>query len=180
MDKMKNNRWIKWLLIILGVLILAIVAFFVVRALVGDGSSYKEYDTQETADGIAVRLNSVERLPMTSEKCQERVTVLTSSDDRYDCVIANVTITNNTDKDYDYSYRNFGYRSPRSDKLLGTAITLTSFKGVDITKDLKPGESHTQEVHYTLQKTVNLSDLRIVYQVDPRADDGGREILLQL
>lgn len=177
----KGKRWLKWLLIILGVIVLAVAAFLIAKPII-DNAKYgtKEYNTEESADGIAIKLTSVERLPLTDEKCQERVTVLTASDDEYDCVIANVTITNTSDETRDYSYRNFGYRDPRSDRILRTAITLLSFEGVDVTKELKPNESHSQEVHLTLRKTVNLSDLRLVYRVNPNAEDGGAEISLPL
>jgi len=180
MADVKKKRLKMWLFIILGVIVLGVAAFFIVKAMQGDGSSFKEYNTEQSADGVAVKLNTVERLPMVNEKCQERVTVLTSSDDNYDCVIASVTVTNNSDKPYDYSYRNFGYRDPRADKLLSTAITLTSFEGVDVTEELAPGQNHTQEVHLTIRKTVNLEDLEIVYRVNPKAEAGSSEIKLAL
>lgn len=181
MAEVKNKKRLKlWLLIILGVAVIAVGGFFLFKAIKGDGSSFKEYGIEQSADGISIKLNTVEKLPMVSEKCQERVTVLTSSDENYNCVIANVTITNNTDKKFDYSYRNFGYRDPRADKVLRTAITYISFEGVDVTKELAPGESHTQEVHLTIQKKVNLEDLEIVYKVNPNAEDGGSEISLPL
>jgi hypothetical protein len=178
---MKNKRWLKWLLIILGIVALVVAAIFIVQAIMG-GNKYgtKEYNTEASAEGITIKLNSVERLPLTDEKCQERVTVLTASDDEYDCVIANITVTNTTDKTFDYSYRNFGYRSPRSENILRTAITLISFEGVDVTKEIAPGENHSQEVHLTIQKNVNLTDLQLVYRVNPNAEGGGAEITLPL
>lgn len=176
----KNHKRLKWIIvIILGVIALAVGAFFVIQAMIGDGSSYKEYGTEQTADGITVKLNSVERLPMTNEKCLERI-VLIGNKENFTCVIANVTITNNTDKTYDYSYRNFGYRDPRSEKILTTSITNINFKGIDVTKDITPSKSHTQDVLYSIQKKVSLSDLKIIYKVDPKAGDGGAEIALQL
>lgn len=176
----KKNHTKLWILIILGIVALAVAAFFIIKAMQDGGSSFKEYNIEQSADGITVKLNTVERLPMTDTKCQERVTVLTSSDDSYDCVIANVTITNTGNKEYAYSYRNFGYRDPRADKILNTALTLTTFEGVDVTEDLAPGQSHTQEVHLTIRKTVDLEGLEIVYKVNPKADDGGAEITLPL
>jgi hypothetical protein len=180
MDKMKNKRWLKWLLIVTGAVIVIVAGFFIVQSIM-TGAKYgtKEYNTEASADGVTVKLNSVERLPLTDEKCQERVTVLTASDDEYDCVIANVTVTNTSSKTLDYSYRNFGYLDPRNDQILRTAITLISFEGVDVTKEIAAGESHSQEVHLTLRKNVVLSDLQLVYRVDPNAENGA-EIKLQL
>lgn len=181
MADVKKKRLKMWLLIILGVIVLGVGAFFIVKAIQGDGSSFKEYNTEQSADGVVVKLNTVERLPMTDEECQERVTVLTSSDDSYDCVIANVTVTNNTDKPYDYSYRNFGYYSSQTpDKIRGTAITLISFEGVDVAEEIPAGENHSQEVHLTIRKDVNLEDLEIAYKVNPKAEDGGAIIKLPL
>jgi hypothetical protein len=179
MAKVKGKRWLKWLLIILGVIILAVAAFLIAKPII-DNAKYgtKEYNTEETTDGISIKVNSIERAPMLDEKCQERI-VLFGNKENYDCLIINVTVTNTTDETYDYSYRNFGYRDPRSDKLLSTAITLISFKGVDVTKELKPGESHSQEVHLSVRNTVNVSDLQLIYRVDPKAEDGA-EISLQL
>lgn len=180
MDKTKKKRWVMWLLIILGIAVVVIAAFFIVRAFVGSNYGLKEYSNiEESADGVSIKLNSVERLPMTDEKCQERMTVLTASDENYDCVIANVTITNNTGETLDYSYRNFRYKHPRSEQLVRTAITLTSFEGVDVTKELASGESHTQEAHLTIRKDDNLNELQLVYLVDPSADDSA-EIMLPL
>lgn len=171
-----KNKRIIWLLIISGVVVLGVAAFFIVRAITSDGSSFKEYNTEQTADGITLKLNTVERLPMENEKCLERVILLGNKED-YTCVIANITITNTTDKEFDYAYRNFGYREPDNDKLRPYAITQVSFKGIDITKDMKPGESHTQDVFYTIQKKIDLSTLKMIYRVDPK---GGAEISLPL
>jgi hypothetical protein len=178
----KKGGRLKWLIIILGVAALGIAAFFIIKAVTGgDGSSYKEYGVEQSAGGLAVKLNSVERQPMVSEKCQERMTVLTSSDDGYDCIIASVTVTNNSDATIDYSYRNFGYRDPRANgKTYSMAITLISFEGVDVTKELKPGASHTQEAHLVISKPVKTDELQLVYKVDPRAEGGGPEIVLDL
>lgn len=178
MAETKKGGRLKWLLIILGVIALAVAAFFIIRGMSGDGSSFKEYNTEQSAGGVTIKLSSVERQPMVSEKCQERVTVLTSPDESYDCVIANVTVTNDSNEVYPYSYRNFAYTDPRADKPVRTAITLTSFEGVDVTEDLEPGQSHSQEVHLTIRKDVKLDDLALVYLVDPSADDGGPKITL--
>lgn len=171
-----KNKRIIWLLIISGIVVLGVAAFFIVRAITSDGSSFKEYNTEQTADGITLKLNTVERLPMENEKCLERV-VLMGKKENYTCVIANVTITNTTDKEYAYSYRNFGYREPGNDKLRPYAITQVSFKGIDITKDMKAGESHTQDVFYSIEKDIDLSTLKMVYRVDLK---GGTEISLAL
>lgn len=179
MNEKKNKTWLKWLIIILGIVAVGVAIFFIVRAFVGDGSSYKEYNTEQSADGITIKLNTVERLPMESEKCQERVLLLGNKED-FTCVIANITITNNTGKEYDYSYRNFGYRRAGDDRLRSTAITLTSYQGIDITKDMAAGESHTQDVFYSIQKQFELSDMKVIYKVDPKAEDGKSEISLAL
>jgi hypothetical protein len=179
MVKMKNSGRMKWLLIILGVVALAIAVFFIVRAMTGDGSSFKEYDTEQSSEGVAVKLNTVERLPMASEKCQERILLIGKEEDFY-CLIANVTITNNTDRKYDYSYRQFGYIDPRTNKLRPTAITRITFPGIDITKDMPPRESHTQDVFYVIQNVVSPSDIKMIYKVDPKAEDGETEIALPL
>lgn len=177
MVEAKNKAWVKWLLIILGVVALAIVAFFVVKPMI-ENAEYgtKEYNVEESADGIAVKVTTLERLPMADPKCQER-TFVPGSDESKDCVIANVTITNNSDTDYDYSYRNFGKRDPkRGDDVYRMALTrVTTFEGVDVTKTLAPGESHSQEAHLDLDKKDKLSDIQLVYRVT-----GDTEISIQL
>jgi hypothetical protein len=179
MAETTQNSRRKWLLIILIIIVLAAAAFFIIKAMHGDGSSFKEYGTEQSADGITVKLNTVERLPMENEKCLERVLLIGKKED-FTCVIANITITNNTGKEYDYSYRNFGYRQTGEDKLRAPAITLTSFTGIDITKDMAAGESHTQDVFYSIQKRFNLSDISMIYKVNPKAEDGKSEIALPL
>lgn len=176
MDNAKKKTWVKWLIVILGVVALAVAAFFVVKSMAGNEYGTKEYNVEETAEGISVKLTSLERLPMTDAKCQER-TFVTGSDESKDCVIANVTITNNTDKDYEYSYRNFGKRDPkRGDDVYRMALTrVTTYEGVDVTKKLAPGESHSQEAHLSLDKKDKLSELQLVYRI---AD--GTEISIQL
>jgi hypothetical protein len=179
MKQTKNKRWLKWLLVILGVIAVAVAAVFIVQAVM-HGAKYgtKEYNTEASAEGIAIKINSVERVAMIEEKCQERIVLFGNKED-FDCLIINVTITNTTDETFDYSYRNFGYRDPRSDKLLSTGLTNISFEGVDVTKELAPGESHSQEVNLSVRNTVNLSDLELVYRLDPSADNGA-EITLPL
>jgi len=179
MNQIKNKRWLKWLLIVLGAAAVVVAAIFIVQAIMTSTKySTKEYNTEASAEGITIKVNSVERVAMLDEKCQERI-VLLGNKEKYDCLIINVTVTNTTDGTYDYSYRNFGYRDPRSDKLLSTSITSINFEGVDVTKELAAGESHSQEVLLSIQNTVNLSDLELVYRVNPGADDGA-EITLPL
>ena len=179
MNQTKNKRWLKWLLIILGAAAVIVAAIFIVQAIMtGTKYSTKEYNTEASAEGIAIKVTSVERVAMLDEKCQERIVLLGNKED-YDCLIINVTVTNNTDGTFDYSYRNFGYRDPRSDKLLTTSITNINFKGVDVTKELAADESHSQEVLLSIRNTVNLSDLELVYRVNP-GDDNEATITLPL
>ena len=181
MNEKKNKAWLKWLIIILGVVALVIAAFFIVQAVMHNTKySTKEYNIEESADGVTVKLNTVERLPMEDEKCLERI-VLIGKEETFDCLIANMTITNNTDDEYDYSYRNFGHRDAlNGDKVMPTSITRVGYEGIDVTKDMASGESHTQDVLYSIQNTENLNDIQIIYKVNPRADDGGAEISLPL
>lgn len=166
MADVKNKKWVKWMLIISGIVALAVVAFFVVKSMLGNEYGTKEYNVEETAEGITIKLTSLERLPMTDAKCQER-TFVTGSEESKDCVIANVTITNNRDEDYKYSYRNFGKRDPkRGDDVYRMALTrVTTYEGVDVTKTLAPGESHSQEAHLALDAKDKLSEIQLVYTV---------------
>jgi len=176
---MKNKRWLKWLLIVLGAAAVIVAAIFIVQAIMtGTKYSTKEYNTEASAEGITVKVTSVERVAMLDEKCQERIVLLGNKED-YDCLIINVTITNTTDGTYDYSYRNFAYRDPRSDKILSTSLTNVNFEGVDVTKELAAGESHSQEVLLSVRNTVNLGDLELVYRVNPGTDNEA-EITLPL
>lgn len=176
MANAENKKLVKWLLVILGVIALAVAAFFVVKAMMGNEYGTKEYNVEATAEGITIKLTSLERLPMSDAKCQERMFV-TGSDESKDCVIANVTITNNRDETYKYSYRNFGKRDPkRGDDVYRMALThVLSFKGVDVSKELAPGESHSQEAHLSLDAKDKLSELQLVYTVA-----AGTEISIQL
>lgn len=171
MNQTKNKRWLKWLLIVLGAAVVVVVAIFIVQAIMG-GAKYgtKEYSTEASAEGLTIKVTSVERVAMLDEKCQERIVLLGNKED-YDCLIINVTITNNTDGTFDYSYRNFGYRDPRSDKLLSTSLTNINFEGVDVTKELAAGESHSQEVLLSIRNTVNIGDLELVYRIKPGTDN---------
>jgi hypothetical protein len=179
MVTIKKSKRLTWILVILGVIILGVSTFFIIKAVIGDGSSFKEYNTEQTVDDVTVKLNSVQRFPMEREECQERVVLFGNVEDFY-CLIANVTITNNTDKEYDYSYRNFGYIEPGTNKRRITAITRITQKDIDITKDMAPGESHTQDVFYTTYNDTVMSDFKITYKVNPKAGEGESEIVLPL
>lgn len=176
----QKTTWqkIKLPVIIVGALIIiGLGTWLIVMAMGGSVGNRTAYGTEGSIDGKTIAVSDVERLPMTNPTCDD-VIMLFATKENYDCIIANVTITNDTDQPYEFDPLFLETLSPTLEN--AEYQPLPSYRddeAMTASTTIEPGSSYTYKLYVSIEKGEEL-DLSFAPDEQKRTDHD--DILLDL
>jgi|GEM_PF-5609258 len=89
-----------------GIIVVALIIWLIVAMTSGGGLGGVNNTTSHGSEGSiankTVSVANIERLPMSDARCDDVIMLLSNKEGK-DCIIANVTITNNADEPYEFN-----------------------------------------------------------------------------